>query len=279
MLTLVLTLVGVAFGAIGAVPSVDWYRRRRYARKAELQLPSSAQGELRALRRASRRRRRSFREPLVCMTQYLRVLKEKAVHTRVPKSVVSDWAFDVLLTSAANISRFSQGKANLFQINENSLLRGVATLRSREFVGPFSLWQLTDGRGNYRDMEVHYDSGQPYSDAVPVAGLTLLTCRIQLVDLRRVGFPSELERALGTTHILGIPLGTRQPNETDSDVCQGLAALPVGLPVVITVDLRFPHLLLASFWYWRYRQLLLARAEDVQRIGAELVQAMGVMGE
>ena len=173
------------------------------------------------------------------------------------------WGTDLLLTAASMICKFSQGKANLFVVvltNEHSLM---VDIRSKAFVGAFPLNQLLDTDSTYRNMPVP-SSLERFSNpaAYAVAAQALFMNDITIGSIETAQFASTVEKDLGTTHILAIPLRSSR------------AQCRVGDEAVIAVDLRFirPWLLWA-----RHRgpskgeeRIIKERARKVQEMARQL---------
>lgn len=169
------------------------------------------------------------------------------------------WGCNLLLTAASHITRYSQGKANLFVVNEAQDNPAHITLRSQQFVGAFPLQQLTALRKNpspeytYRVMPVSENSAT-------VAGKAVRHTRVHFDKIGEQA--SDLELKLGTTHILAIPLST------------DVASLVPGDPAVITIDCRLPPRVrfLKTCRIWHPERALLARAAKLQEEARNFVQ-------
>jgi hypothetical protein len=203
-------------------------------------------------------RSRGFRQALTYLTQYGDAVSETPETRESQRAITREdlyvWGSNVLLTAASRISRYSQGKANLFVVNEvfTRTTPPTVTLRSQQFVGAFPLLQLTTHRNgrvyNYRDMEVNATS----TATVTVASTAVLHNRL-LFD--RIGdHVSDEERRLGTTHILAIP------------ICDGIADIEPGDIAVITVDFRLPLRVrvLHPCGLWQSKRRIDKRAERLQ---------------
>jgi hypothetical protein len=180
--------------------------------------------------------------------------------------VLYDWGIALILAGASHIDRFSQGKTTLFVMSE----RGPEgfTILPKYFDGIFPLDQLLntdqfdfrdDGRRidlrktppNYRKWPLINFEGQRPAD--PFIASRVMSMRS--VEMARVPRPDDVERDLGTTHVLGIPLW-RDPREVDTDT-----------PLVITVDFRFPA----------FRQAPLARLAHGERRSIRHIEHRGRM--
>ena len=173
------------------------------------------------------------------------------------------WALALLLTAASRISRQSQGKANLWVVNdvEGTGERRVMTLRSQRFVGAFTLEQLKH-QGDYRNLKL------PVADDVRPQDLSVAAIAGKTGDVefkavpREQGFVSRPETKLGTTHILGIPLCDHEQ----------LGALQGGDFVAITVDYRlnpFYHRLLGARRGLQFRRIR-SRADQIREVCEKL---------
>jgi hypothetical protein len=179
-----------------------------------------------------------------------------------PRSPQADdlfrWAVNAVLTAAARIHPFSQGKANLFSVQSlaEDGAAPSANLRSLSFVGPFPLAQLREVNGAFRDMPVTTHAAAMSS----VAGQAYIVDSILLEVVAHQRYRSDEEKRLGTTHILAIPVG------------HGLNGAQEGSLAVLAVDLRIPRR-----YHWLYRdertrrsRRLHDRAEKVQALARRL---------
>lgn len=150
----------------------------------------------------------------------------------------------VLLTAAADILPFSQGKANLFRFADcpNTEKREIV---SSGFIGVFPPSQVLAGSA-FRTLRLDRDH-----EATSAAGECV---RLRLPRIFRITKKSAVsgeEIALGTTHILGIPTQlSMTPGRLD------LSRIPIDQPAAITVDLRiiFARPLLPLIRRFAYRR-------------------------
>jgi hypothetical protein len=213
-------------------------------------------------------RGRNFEQGFGYLGQYATasqcLLEELEDVRAINRDDLSAWGGAVLLTAAARISRYSQGKANLFVVNEVDGLRPTRsiTLRSKHFVGPFPIAQLTTARigtraYRYREMPVSA------SATATVAASAAFHDRITFAPIGQN--VSDQEKRLGTTHILAIP------------VCAGITDVEVGDFAVITVDFRLPRRVRA-LWIcecWFAKETIMKRADRLQAAARRFVQAEG----
>jgi hypothetical protein len=247
---LILAVAAVLVGIVGLFRSE--YRRRKGTEK-----PKRA----RRIGTITIWRRSAFLGALACAGEYRDALNDVHVldHQSNQNASVREltvWAASALLTSAAAISRYSQGKANLWVVSAVSCDGNNAVvsirIRSLSFVGPFPIWQLREGDGRFRDMHVRTDS-RPET----AIGAAAYADALQLADLSNDQSVSDRERELGTTHVLAIP------------ICDKLHNVNSGTVVGITVDLSIPRTLA---WLYRRHHLrpfrrLTTRAQEVQEVG------------
>ncbi len=215
---------------------------------------------------ARRWRRRAFEQGLHYLGEYTsahaHVSSEPSTRSITDEDIRA-WGRSVMLTSASDISRYSQGKANLFVVNDVTNVNGsrVVTLRAKQFVGGFPIAQLTTLRTenpvyNYRDMPVSEQS------TATIAGLAAFRDRIEFAAIGNA--VSDEERRLGTTHILAIP------------VCKTVADVEPGDAAVVTIDFRLP-LRVRVLWVcesWAAKGKILRRAEVLQKAMREFAQAL-----
>lgn len=176
------------------------------------------------------------------------------------------WATDLILTSAASISPFSQGKANLFIASSVNSQGQVLKIRSKTLVGSFPLEQLVDTPTlKFRDMAVP-EENNPNVKAYAVAAQAVHYGRDPIIEpiesTDKTTFASRTEVELGTTHILGIPLRSIRDVVSEGDVA------------VITVDLRFKRWWFLKFvpagpFRW-HKRCIIERAKRIQKISREL---------
>ena len=260
--------------------------------------PSFKRTTSRDVSRINRWSRRAYETPLAQIDLYLeRVAQARSgplTGGQVGAMVLQRWAWDLILTASAAISPHSQGKANLFVVHQNNAAARRLMLRSHTFVGAFPVDQLTD-EGTYRDIEVDYsDATRSPSDFV--AAMTLWTGEFEyqrlafrkkpvswLRGFRKdrpppTGDSGRIERQLGTTHIVGIPLrqpGAKKLHELVSD----LQNLSPGQPVAITVDLRIPLLYRLPPLQAALTARLEGRVNQISSKARALPQALGTDGE
>lgn len=180
------------------------------------------------------------------------------------------FAESVLLTAATQVIPFSQGKANLFHFVDDPTDHS-REIASQLFTGPFPPAQVLSRTTTYRRITVSRDGVMP-----SVAGECIRYGAPRMAPLETGPF-SDVERKLGTTHILGMP-ADRAVLKID-DYCQ----IPCGWPAAITVDLRI--VLARPFMYMirrftyrrglfvchrlaRYSHLIAPEDEGGQKVGA-----------
>jgi hypothetical protein len=146
--------------------------------------------------------------------------------TRPSRDDMLRFAESVLLTAATQVVPFSQGKANLFHF-ANSPTSNQRDIVSQFFMGAFPPSQVLARQTTYRPMPVKRDESSP-----SIAGECIRLGAPHLAAPKPGTF-SQLERELGTTHILGMPAHRGAVNVED-DYC----LIPAGCPAAITVDLR-----------------------------------------
>lgn len=215
---------------------------------------------------ARRWRRRAFDQGLHYLSEYAsapaHVLPEPSTKA-ITTDDVRAWGRSVMLTAAAQISRYSQGKANLFVVNDVSEINGThaVTLRAKQFVGGFPIAQLTTFRTenpvyNYRDMPVSEQS------TATIAGLAAFRDRIEFAPIGEA--VSDEERRLGTTHILAIP------------ICKTVADVQAGDAAVVTIDFRLP-LRVRVLWAcesWGAKGKILRRGTALQKAMRDFAQVL-----
>lgn len=207
-----------------------------------------------------------FYQPLEYLDKHITNLNTVPEQTETPDRVkrvdLLDWGTGLLLTAASVISPFSQGKANLFVVSSTDANGQMLKIRSKTLVGPFPLTQLVDLPDMiYRDMPVPQPSiGQPQAFAVAVQALHVGQPLLQPIE--KAEYASFTEKALGTTHILGIPL--RSPH----------SRVKVGDVAVMTVDFRFSQPWYRKFlprgpWH-RQENAVIGRAKLIQSKARQL---------
>ena len=211
-------------------------------------------------------RERTFHQALIYLMEYAEALRGAPPTSSdgdpqtVDAPAIKAWGMDLVLTAAARISPHSQGKANLFVINQVTEAdpRRIS-LTSSFFVGAFPLYQLTDSRYTYRQMNV----SETYpTDQLSVAGLAVLSNRITLRSVKGTRYRSDQEVALGTTHILAIPIGGDFVSLAEDDIA------------VISVDLALPPLarMLWALEWWYPRRRFCARAQRLQNTARDFIR-------
>lgn len=260
-----LSIVGFVVGVVSLALT---YYGLRFAIRVhnETQVDAVEPGNDGGLPRITDWRRSSFPQALACCRQYVGELEAysgangKAAPDAPTHAHLGYWGIAALLSAAAGISRYSQGKANYWIVQSSNRdpggLTDIVHLRSLAFVGIFPLWQLRAQNGDFRDVRVTFGDTHPE------------TAIGQAVRYDRINFTSVLddrisdkERRLGTTHVLAIPIAA------DAD------ARSPGQAAGISVDFRIGRvaawLLFRSNDSWATRRLL-QRAEMVQRLARRL---------
>lgn len=172
------------------------------------------------------------------------------------------WSYQVVLSCACSIVADSQSRARLFRVISKSQSGSDGTtiqLGCLEVAGNFLLGQMVDGP-SFRLTSGNRTNGPNevrlvYSDAV------------RLDPLRKDSLKKD-ERALGTTHVLGIP------------ILESVALAERGTVASLAVDLRlgwFRRSLYSSEFVF-HRSQLLRRAEALQASTQDLVKALRSVG-
>lgn len=252
--TLLLSLIGVA---------VTIY----YGRKA-LRLDQRRPEHVASIRRWRQRR---FEQAMSYVVDYERAnnrLPEIAPDPdSVDRRVLQSWSAHLLLTAASVISPASQGKANLFIVNDRDEGEGVIRLRSKYFSGAFPLWQLKeDDADAYRDVSVPLKISAS-REHVAVAGKAILANAIQFEAIAEQRYRSDPEKKLRATHILGIP------------ICQSVDDLRVGNPAAITVDLRLsrPAAFASRHGLITLDKRITRRAEQIQLAARKILKGVDLL--
>lgn len=182
---------------------------------------------------------------------------ERTTNSEVTDDDLRRWRTAALLEAATQISRMSQDKANLFESDGTHL-------KSKVFAGTFPDWQLieriaTNGQPDLklRRIQIH----PPDSQYVAVKCLQAGDDEPRLMRLKKEDL--NVERRLGTTHVLGVPLAL---GLTDAGVPNRVACL--------TMDLRMGWLakVFYSFDWYRDRSKLMKRAVELQAQGRDIFQ-------
>jgi len=174
--------------------------------------------------------------------------------------VLYDWGIALILTIASQIDRFSQGKSTLFVISERQtrefrilpqFFDGVFPLNQLVNADQFALsadgaaCELHENPPEYRRWPpIPYEGTDP--DSPFIASRVLTMHSVEVVPVKR---PDDIERNLGTTHVMGIPLW------------RDMRLLEVGTPAVITVDFR-----IAPFWRAPISLLIHGKRRSIRRI-------------
>jgi hypothetical protein len=167
------------------------------------------------------------------------------VRGQVTEGDLYRWSIQQAIACAACIVPQSLGKANLFRVSqlqhdEYGQLVSVS-LYSSEFVGVFSPNELIDQLDNRHIRSLRYKKGDTDPTTVPTALQCALEGTPVIHTLDKDSTLDRPERALGATHILGIPLALKSTAIKFKDQ-----------PVSITVELR----------YGSFRSFLITRRRD-----------------
>jgi hypothetical protein len=237
------------------------YLGRKYLLPQKSAIPATARGGLATVKR---RRRFSFPQAMGCANEYIAALQNPPypLDDGPGHEQLARWGVHALVTGAAQISRYSQGKANYWVVaSRKDEIDGTCKsihLRSYGFVGIYPLWQLRDDGGRYREFLVPLDGGEPAT----AIGQSVLYDRIALYDLRADNKVSDREKKLKTTHVLAIPAR------------RSLEHARKGVPVGISIDIRMSKLgavLYRNDRTWLYKRLQ-TRAENIQSVARDLAR-------
>jgi hypothetical protein len=252
---IVLSIVSSVVGVIAIVLAILTIHPRRLSTEP---LPPSRLPRIRVWRS------KSFRYGLYLIQQY-----EKAILTfdTMSSDQTSDqdytlddlrqWAYLVVLSCASCIVPDSQSKSTLYRFTSiGAIGQSQPTLGTFEFVGNIPLTRIVDN-GSYKEI-----GDSAFSDS---HGLLKVVAhgRPQLLRLDE-GNLSENEQALGTTHILVMP------------IVRSIAGGEVGTVAALTVDLRmrwFRTRLYNNSWFL-HRSQLIRRAERLQSTVRDLTAAL-----
>ena len=211
-------------------------------------------------------RSKSFRYGLYLIQQYQQAILtfdtmsanqtgDEASHQEYTLDDLRQWAYLVVLSCASCIVADSQSKSTLYRFTSIGASGTLPTLGTFEFVGNIPLTRIIDN-GSYKEI-----GDSAFSDS---HGLLKVVAngRPQLLRLNE-GNRSENEHALGTTHILVMP------------IVRSIVG-PVGTVAALTVDLRmrwFRTRLYGNSWFL-HRSQLIKRAERLQTTVRDLVAAL-----
>lgn len=259
------TAIGIALGVLGIVVPIVISRRRRSPDRPNAGGLPNRHERVRPMRFW---RERAFTQALDYLNDYHAALDKVSAASQVTPSVIRAWGMDLIVTAASRISRYSQGKASLFEVEEVMAAPFARTLdlTAPFFVGAFPLGQLKNSAWTPRTQKVPESSP---TDRLSAAALAVLSNRIELQSLRDVKLGSEPEKQVGTTHILAIPLGPEFHNLREGDVA------------VVTIDLALPLRVraLRRLNLWGSERRMFERAGELRARAEEFIEAARVSAE
>jgi hypothetical protein len=184
-------------------------------------------------------------EPVASERNGLQVQDEKfGARGFVSETDLVRWTVQQALTCAATLVPRSLGKATLFRVSDIKQFtaedpwlpfRREVSVYSSQFVGVFSPDQLTHPQNSDRIRTFRMGGPDQEDSEVPMALKCLRRGEPLLDELPRGSAFDSPDRAVGTTHVVAIPLRSRS-----SELGRW------NQPVAITVDLRFRSLR----WWW-----------------------------
>ena len=212
-------------------------------------------------------RSKSFRYGLFLIQQYKEQIENRISTTKQQESNqeyklkdLRRWAYQVVLSCASCIVADSQSKSTIYRFTSiDHDNQSPARLGTFEFVGNIPLTRIADGR-------VFREIGHSSGDSHGVLSY-IQRGRVQLIRLKDEDL-DENEHALGTTHILVIP------------IVKSMAEAERGTIAAVTVDLRmgwFRKMLYHSSKFRDWSQLT-KRGEALQVSVRDLIKGLVASG-